>query len=369
MKKLTFILPLFVLVCLCGCGEKTSVASSNGPIRVFDVPPETVLATVNGRALTAQDFRFRLAFETGVFSYTMQYAAQKPKDGAARVALFERQRLSGVMPQLVHCALLDAYLESACGGRDVKYAEKEFAKAVNRLMPKKARKEGLEGLAKAIGLTPEYVKEQVLVSAREDKARLVFEPASTNVTEKEIDEGLARMDAYTAMAVATNRATWATASNVLAQIKAGADFAKLGRTNGDAGGEATEWATFERDEFENASLRDWAFSAKDGAVGGPFEVDDGVSIVKVLRSKAGTDVASLASAGAAEVTLARINFPLFEENPEPKTRQHCREALLAWKANQAKERLFKKLLNEAKIAYPNGGKLDFGEKARPAKTN
>lgn len=352
---------LFVLSLglLCGCGKEKSPAFADGTIPVFTVPAETVLAKVGDRAITAGDFRARLAYETGVFAYTMKNAAQRPRDPEQRIAKFEAQRLSGVLPQLVHCALLDAYLDASCGGRDVKEADKEFAKAVNHLMPKNERKEGLEGLAQRIGVTPDYLKDQILVAAREEKARCTFDPECVKITEKEIDEGLARMDAYTDRAVASNKVIWVTGSNVIARLKKGEDFAKLGLTVGEAGHESEEWGTFERAEIESPALREWAFSAKVGEIGGPFEVEDGLSIVKLLGRAGGTAESSLASAQTADVTLARINIPMVDEHPEPRTREHCREALLKWKARMAQNRLFEKLFKETKITYPNGDKLDF----------
>jgi len=360
MKKAYSILFVALLVGLLnGCGEKKSPATSGGPIAVFKVPEETELVKVGDRVITAGDFRRRFAYETGVFSFTMKNAKQAPKDPEKRLAIFESQRLPRIVPQLVHCALLDQYLDTSCGGRDVKDADKEVENAVLHFLPKKQRALGLDGLVKAIGTTPEYFKEQILVSAREEKARLVFDPASKTVSEKEVDEGLARMDAYTARAVASNQVIWVSASNVLARVKSGADFAELGNNVGDAGHESEEWGSFEQSELESVPLRTWAFSAKVGEVGGPFEVEDGLSIVKLLDRQGGTAESSLASAQTAEVTLARINLPMIDENPEPKTREHCHKALLGWKARDAKKRLFEKLLKETKIEYPNGDKLDF----------
>lgn len=362
MKKSVnrFVVSLAALVCLLsGCGEKASPVAPGGAIAVFSVPAGTVLVKVGDRAITAGDFRQRLAYETGVFAYTMRNAAQQPKDPADRLAKFEAQRLQGVLPQLVHCALLDAYLDASCGGREVKDADRELSKAVSRLMPKKLQKEGFEGLAKGIGVPSAYLKDQILLGAREEKARTVFDPECVKLTEREIDEGLARMDAYTERAVASNKVIWATCSNVLVRVKSGEDFAKLGLTIGDAGHEGEEWGTFERDEIESAALRDWAFSAKVGDVGGPFEVEDGLSVVKLLSRNEGTAQASLASAKTADVAFARINIPMLDEHPEPRTREHCREALLKWKARQAQNRLFEKLFKETKMTYPNGDKLDF----------
>ena len=353
------------LVAGCGDGE-SRVAAENGAVAVFTAPNETVLTRVGGDEITVGDFRHRLEFETAVHKLTMIRSKNPPKDAEKRLAKFTEARARQVLPQLVHCALLDRYLDEKCGGREVEGAEKILEKAVKRYGKKIRRKDlTLEGFAAELGVEPAYLRDQFLLPAREDKARLCFDPASTNVTEKEIDEGLKRMDAYTEKAVASNRVTWATCSNVLAQVRAGADFATIGKSYGaEDTEEATEWGWFNRDDFdmmakELPAFKEWAFAAKVGDIGGPFDIDDGLSIVKVVGRQDGTEAPSEASKQVEEVQLVRINFVMIEENPEPRTREHCREALLNWKARKAQERLFKGLFNETKIEYPNGTKIDF----------
>ena len=349
---------------LVGCGKEKS--STDG-IAVFSAPAETVLARVGEREITVGDYRKRLDFETSVYRLTMMNAKHKPKDAEKRLAGFERSRLRQILPQLVHVALLDRYLESACGGPAVKDEGKIVARAVKKLGAKIGKKgAALEDVAGKIGVEPDYLKKQFLIPPQETKARLCFDPASTNVTEKEIDEGLARLDAYTARAVASNKVTRATCERTLAEVRSpGADFAAIAKTCGaDNPQEAVEWGWFNREDFDMMAkscpaFKRWAFTAKVGDIGGPFDIDDGLSIVKVVGHQEGSEKVSMASKQVEEVQLVRINFAMAEEHPEPRTREHCRSALLAWKAQDAQNRLFTKLFNEATIAYPSGSKLNF----------
>ena len=350
---------------LSGCGKEPADAPKRS-ISVFTADPGTVIARVDGREITVGDFRERLEFETAVHRLTMQNAKNPPKDAEKRVRKFSDYRARQVLPQLIHCALLDGYLERECGGREAAGADKAVAKTLKRYA-KKLRQKGLtlDDFAGRLSVRPEYLREQLILPAREDKARLRFDPASTNVTEKEIDEGLARLDAYMARAAASNRVTWATCSNVLAQVRAGADFKKVGRRYGAVDtGEEDEWGWFGRDDFDllaknDPSFKEWAFKAKVGEIGGPFDLDDGLSIVKIIARQDGAATRSMAAKSTEEVQLVRINFEMVDEHPEPRTREHCREALLDWKARDAQKRLFEKLFKDAKIEYPNGMKMNF----------
>ena len=352
---------------LSGCGKESANAPKKS-IAVFTADPSVVIARVGERDITVGDFRRQLDFETAIHRVTMMKAKKPPKDPEERVRKFSEFRARQILPKLVHCALLDRYLDASCGGREVDGAEKVVGKGVKRYA-NKLRQKGmtLEDLAKKLSVDPAFLKDQMLLSAREEKARLVFDPASTNVTEREIDEGLARLDAFIARAVASNRVTRATCSKALEKVRAGAGFAATAKAFGvEDPHEAEEWGWFSRDDFDMMAkdcpqFKDWAFKAKVGEIGGPFDVDDGLSIVKVLERQAGTAQPSMASGGTEEVRLARINFPMAEENPEPRTREHCKDALLAWKAGDAQKRLFGKLFNETKIDYPNGAKMNFSK--------
>ena len=354
---------------LSGCGREPS--TGKGRIAVFTADPSVVIARVGGKDITVADFRRRLDFETAIHKATMMKAKTPPKNPEKRLEMFADSRVRQILPQLVRCALIDGYLVRECGGREVTDAEAVLGKSLNRYSKKlRLKNPKADDLAREFAVDPAYLREQLLIPAREEKARLAFDPASTNVTEKEIDEGLARLDAYTERAIASNRVAWAVCSNALAKVCAGADFEATAKAFGaDEFNEAKEWGWFSRDdfdmmaksssEFSGADFKAWAFKAKVGDIGGPFDLSDGLSLVKVVGHQDGTAAPSLAANGTEEVQLVRMTFPMMVERPEPRTREHCREALLNWKARNALKRLIEKLMKETEIAYPSGEKLDF----------
>lgn len=354
---------------LSGCGKNESEANAGGKIAVFTADPGIVLVRVGDRDITVGDFRRRVDYETSVYKLTMMKSKKPPRDAEKRLQQFAASRARRALPQLIHCVLLDRYLDASCGGRAVAGGDKIVDATVRRYAKKLRRKDlTLESFAAELAVEPGYLRDQLLLPLREDKARLVFDPASTNVTEKEIDEGLARLDAYTERAIATNRMMRAACSNAFAAVKSGGDFEAVARRFGaETPSEATEWGWFNRDDFDVMAkdcpgFAEWAFKAKVGEIGGPYELDDGLSIVKVVGHQEGTERVSMAAEKTEEVQLVRINFPMTVENPEPRTREHCREALLKWKAKDAQNRLFEKLFNETEINYPSGTKLDYRRK-------
>lgn len=366
MQNLTIVLKTALLTLifgfLAGCGKEGGGAHGDAePIPVFSADAKTVIVRVGKHEIRVGDFRDQFDYETGMYGFIWRQSRfYKPRDEKKRLGAFADRRLPMIVPQLVRNALVRQYLVEKCGSDDVERSESIVSNAVRELGAKAGNKQmRLEELAKEIGVRPDYMRDQFLSAAREKKALAVFDPDSQKVSDKEIEEGFARLDAYTARAVASNRVTWATCSNVLAKIRGGLSFEEAGRQYGESAEEAREWGFFGRDDIENAHLRKWAFSAKVGEIGGPFDIEDGLSIVKVLKHEAGTGSESMASRKVEDVTLARVNFPMVEEHPEPRTREFCRKAILDRKRQDTQNRLLGKLYDETKLEYPNGDKLDF----------
>lgn len=353
--------PVVMLGCiLAGCdGSKGSDATVAGS--VFEVPAETVLVKVGETPITAGDFRKRIAFETAIYRYCLENAGRvSVKEFQKKLLKFERRRSSETLPALVREVLIDAYLAKSCGGLSVEGADESIQKTVAGIgETAKNPKLTFADVLQVSGCDEAYVRGVFLASRRERKALKSVDPGFDQVSEDEIQAGFARLDAYTAMAVASNRVTWATASNVLAQVKGGLDFAAAGERYGEMANEAKEWGEFTRDEIENEGLRAWAFSAKVGEIGGPFDIEDGLSIVKVLSHTAGSEKESMVSLQAEEVCLGRINFPMIEEHPEPRERNFCRNAILGRKYAEASKKLMSRLYDETKLTYPNGKGIDL----------
>lgn len=325
---------------ICGCGRRGSPQTSATPdvIRIRTADASFSLVEVGREVVTCGDVRARLEFERGLW----KLRNLKPGDveGERRLDAFTAKRLPQMLPVLIR----QKTTEIGAREKGVALTEKEQEREVARQLKILRLKDGLDSFSEKVGCTADYARRQLCDSALVKKLRESECPESTVVTEGEIDEGLKRLADYYDRAVASNAVTWATCSNLVGRLERGLDFAEAGETYGyDNGSEGEKWASFSREELENVRLRDWAFAAPLGAMG-IFELDDGISIVKVIGVENRTG-------DKAEVDLARINFAMVEPEPEPRTREHVRAELLKWKANEAQKRLFDTLMKRHPIRF------------------
>ncbi|MGN0851950.1 MAG: peptidylprolyl isomerase [Kiritimatiellia bacterium] len=340
--------PIF-LVAMLGCALGGCGRSDSPPTAaardVFAERPDVAMAVVDGARVTVGDYRARCRIELWM------YKRRRPNLADAALRQFVASRSDVVLPELMNQRLIDRYLAAA----GVAFDEAQMDKAVAAVWARIGEKRPPADVAAEIGVPEAFLRRQFAAPAMVEAAVRAFDPDSAKISEAEIDAGLARQAAYAERARATNALNYAACSNALARVRAGEDFAAVGSACGQQDtDEAAAWGDFEPDELDSEALRAWAFTAPVGSVGGPFELEDGLSIVKILAREAGTLADSLASKGVASVSLARITFRLADEEPEPRTRAHVRKALLNWKAKQAQKALFADLHGKMKVDYPNG---------------
>lgn len=167
------------------------------------------------------------------------------------------------------------------------------------------------------------------------------------VTEREVDEGEARLRSHDAIVTGTNAVLRAKLESIRARAENGEDFAALARENSQINpDEGEDWGTFELDEFEDSpEAMGWLCMARDGAISPVFDLDDGISVIKVLgRDEDG------------DLMLARITLYAFDEAPEM-TRDEIRKEIEDWKRSEVQKEIFTRLFNEAEIEYPCGTNL------------
>lgn len=328
-----------------GCSRETGDVKT-GLVSVFDLSPKEVLASVNGHDVSVGDYLDRYNLELSLYRLKRRRKGVDVK--AERRFLDSRVRM--ILAQLINFELVKEYLSknAITSGTNEEAVVRGFARRFGH-------KGDFTSFATEVGVAPDYLREQILFTDRVRVAREHFDAGCLVVTEKEIDEGLARQDRYYARAVASNRVTWVTCSNTLAKVRSGLDFAEVGaKFGGTEREEAKRWDSFEPEDIENEGLRQWAFSAPVGTVGGPFDLEDGLCLVKILSRTAGTMVDSAVSEGVAEVELARITYPMVVEEPEPRTRDFVKKSLLKWKADRAQKALFDHLHAAMRLDYPQG---------------
>lgn len=366
--QITF-LALSVLVAGCGKDASTPVkAGTDGKLDPLTRGDSEVLVVVNGKSITCGDFKKRLAIEKAFYGLRFQRRGEQGAVLEKRLAPFAEARKRTMIPRLVNNMLVQdelakakltlpedqvkSTLKAACSGAGIKKVD--LAALVEKL-----------GVADA-----DYLRRELLQEVGHKVLREHLFPESLTVSEKEIDEGLERQNKYYARAVASNAVTYVTCSNALAKINAGMGFAEAFRTfNAVDGDNSPEGEVFDLEDFETdvealkphmKRLKDWSLSAKIGSVSGPWEMEDGLAIVKIAAREDGAKDRSVVSLeDEAEVTLARIVFEMIEPEPEPRTREFVKASLLKWKADQAQRKMFEKLHAEMKLEYPLGTNFTF----------
>ena len=339
-----------VALALAGCSDR----KSDGAFDVYSASRGDVMAVVNGEAVRASDFFDRQRAELAFYAYgngkRTLAAAEGDERFRSRLDKVRYQREGYILAELVNQALIGQYLAK----ERIDVSAEESEQTVSNSLRKINFKQSLAAFAATNGLEAATLRRHILASLRVQTAVAHFDPASTSVSEEEIDAGLKRLENYRDLAVASNAVTFATCSNVIRRVESGADFAAIGRQEGFSPEESEEWDNLVHDEFTNKEFEEWAFSAPVGSVGGPFELDDCIGVFKILDRVEGTREPSMASAEVASVRLARIAYPVIDPEPEPRTREYVRGALLKWKATQSQKELFRRLHEEMKLDYPSG---------------
>jgi hypothetical protein len=341
---------LFAASCLCfGC-ERAHTSS----VDVFDLPATEVLVNVDGQKITAGDYVRRLDLECAVYRYMNRTKPANQLDSL--VARFKESRVSVVLPELINQRLVKEYLQANGVADDSQKIQTELKACLKKF----AHKGDLASFSKLLKVDARYLEDQLLVPYRVSVARQIYNKGAITVTEKEIDEGLERQNKYYDFATKSNAVTYVTASNVLKQIRSGMDFVEAGKKYGAYLPEEAEfWEKMEKHEIENKEMKAWAFSAPVGSIGGPYDLDDGLSIVKILGREDGAEYDSLVAEKVGEVSLSRITFYMLVPEPEPRTRDFVRRSLLRWKNNQVQKKLFEHLHKTTRIKYPRGTNFTF----------
>lgn len=355
--------------------EKASAVSPEGTVQAcsgdffnpITAAKDEVLVTVGGMPITCGEWQARLDLEKNIFRYRRR-KSRKTREAFERELLgFAQTRVAQIMPTLINQILIKAAMKAEGITLDEGVVSNVLVQSCSSFG---VRKGGSEALARALSVDAAYLKDQLLDPVRVKVMREHFDPSSRTVSEKEIDEGLERQTRYYERAIASNAVTYVTCSNVLNKVLGGKmDFKVAAHRYSADPDSADEGEEFDLEDFETdvkalkphmAKLKKWAFTAPIGSVSGPWEMEDGLSIVKILSREGGTLNRSVVSLeDEAEVTLARITFEMVEPEPEPRTREFVRESLLKWKADQAQKAMFKKLHDEMKLVYPHGKKIVY----------
>jgi len=317
--------------------------------KIMEMSGRDVIVRVNGVDITRRDFDRMQA------AYGMMYGLANGHGvdlSNPRIQRFLNGRAPATPQELMRRELMRqeaAKVKLAANPQEVAAAKEGLAKSF-----RKSKVKNFDEAASRMGAeVAQYVEGLIASDVQSKDLRRHLSPESFEVSEKEIDEGLARVKRVQDGCVASNKIYRAKLAAARAEVLAGGDFAEVaGRSSREGRREAEEWESVQIDEVaEDSPLRGFLAKAKAGDVSDIVEWEDGLMFVKVLKV---SDGEKNGEGNAAKVyDLGRVVVNIWDR-PEDMTRDQVRGELLKWKEQKVQEGLGERLFKEAVLEFPNG---------------
>lgn len=333
------------------------------------ITPETVLARINGHELTKKQMddyaELRVAFyklmKAGQPQQPVMGMAGKPaEDLEKNLEKVRQSAFTSCMPEFIQNTVIhEASEEFTKKNGDYSKADRDAVRAwVEKTYAEQNKKsikdfKALQAKLRKAGVEEEF-KRQI---EKEIENELYTRVACSNrfvIDEVVITNVFVRWEINNHVSVATNRTIFTTATNLVRQLKAGADFSECAdrhsmdpeKTTGGYLG-FLQAADFPAEEAVWARIKD----LKDGEVSDLIDADDSWHIYKVIsRDESNPEDIKL--------ELARIYFRRAWEIPKP-TREEVISALEGDRRQRLVKGLMDKKLPVLKAEFPVGKKI-FG---------
>lgn len=325
-----------------------------------DLRENDVVVSVNGSPLTWGDVLACLNFELQIKYFSEKGRLPDPAD--KNYTEFRAWRLrQKVLSSLVNSRLF----ELACKREGIRAAAERVEEQRRQFVGSFASRLGLpstttvERVSRALGVSGAYVERLLVQDANRDAYIWAHEPRSTNITAAVLQEAKIRVRDFNARADESNRVQCARLESIKADILAGADFVEMGKKHAEVRPTEAEfwdsffWTSFKPDEHK---LRDWAFSAKPGALFGPVENRDGISLYKLVSRTEGARENSVVAKVRAKVVLARITLHAYDKVPVTGD-EAMKARMMTGFYRGAMQDTLKKFQQSMRIQYPNGTNL------------
>ncbi|MCR5750921.1 MAG: SurA N-terminal domain-containing protein [Kiritimatiellae bacterium] len=317
--------------------------------RIVEMSGRDVIVRVNGVDITKRDFDKMQA------AYGMMYGLANGQGvdlSNPRIQRFLNGRGRATPQELMRRELMRqeaARVKLAANPEGVASAKAALVRSF-----RKSKVRTFEEAASCMGAeVTQYVEGLIVSDVQSKDLRKVLSPEAFKVSEKEIDEGLARVKRVQDGCAASNKIFRATIAAARAEVLAGRDFAEVAERSSRGGkGEALEWESLQIEEVpEESPLRAFLAKAKEGDISDVIEWEDGLMFVKVLKVGKGDEEG--AGDGAKVFDLGRVVVNIWD-SPDDMTRPEVRSELLKWKEQKAQEALGERLFKEAVLEFPNG---------------
>lgn len=326
---------------LVGCKDDARQEES---LRLDGLRAKDVLAQVGEFKLTYGELKTRIDFEVG-----LKDCLSKAKMSAEDEGKFRAYRVNVLMPELINTLLIRAEAKR-CGVEPTDDAVARHRQEFERTIAPVSFSEAAKRAGVSEAAVNGYMRDEL-------RQRLLMEklyPDLLQIDSNVVAEVRGRIAAFDARATASNAVIRTTAERVIKEVRGGLDFAEAAKRYSYRSVEdGEEWGDFSRDELVSDELCAWAFAAKVGDVGGPFEYDDGLIVVKVLGHSAGATRSAPMALDIERVSLVRIVLPICETLPQLDDDALKRQIRETREAESLEETL-KRLQETLTVEYPNG---------------
>lgn len=329
---------ILAIFALSGCSREQSEEGAK-------LADGTALACVNGQVISVEEVR-------KAYWYNVCYLESRSSalSGGRRGLESKIRKLKvELLSRVVNSALVVQEADRRGVNVNPEVVEREVKKTLRRLGGQK----DFEKYYSPHGLDLDYLRKRVSDELRMQGVFRQVEETMERVSPVEATNFVKRVEEYNFNVDTTNRMVMARARQVFSSLSKDVDFAEAARKYSEFSPEdGEEWGEYNKGELP-ADLEKWAFSAPIGDLGGPYEVDDGIVIVKLLAREEGADQPSMAANKVATVSLARICFKALmrEEEFSP---QEAHDFLTRARVGETRESFVKSLVEKAKVTYPVG---------------
>jgi len=319
---------------------------------LLEMEQDDVIVRVNGTPLT------RAGFDQVLFMHEALHKLNKPGAQPQEIMHILNQQRRTVVGEFI---TREVMLQEAARR---KITPADEARAVNQpsIRALEARhKKSMDEICRSMGasgvLFRQRLEEDVMIHA----LRLDEFGDRMRVTDADVGEFYTKYNEYLEKCAATNALVMARGRLFREWLDAGAgeDFAALADRfseflhEDDPGG---LWGEFTLVEIDDPAVRKAAEELPVGGVGGPFDTEEGMLLIKVLgREGGGGD--SVFNTNPLKVRLARIGLRMYDDvkpgDPLPERGEVYRE-LVRDRMEELHGEFFPRLRAAARIEYPNG---------------
>ena len=340
--------------------RQPGVYYGSGTNSIEKLSQNAVLLRVNGRSFTRRDFDI----DQSVYGMLMSFI----RTGKISDSDKDIEKLKAIRaPKVLNTILRRELLNQEARKRRIKASKaaiKECRSSLEKILFKK-NSMTIEKLAEQMGdACGGYMQERICKDAENLELTWKMGGKALVVTEEDVTVASNRVASINAMTDATNSVLMARLKIALDRVRKGEDFAKVGaELSMIEPSEAQNWGTFSLEDFESEDYPDMAAFLKkkptEGTIAGPFQCEDGVSIVKVMKVFQDEDAVQTEddeSSDATRYILSRITVETFERR-NPISRESIREIIVNYKKKNFEKELGERLFAEAVIEFPSGTNL------------